>query len=75
MCRYLSIDLWKPAVFIDPPRWADTAVCAFAFVFGQLRVAAGVTWTMVFWKAYLSIKQPLTAHGPIHPQVSSRQDP
>jgi hypothetical protein len=28
-----------------------------------------------FWKAYLSIKQPLTAHGPIHPQVSSRHDP
>ena len=27
-----------------------------------------------FWKAYLSIKQPLTAHGPIHPQVSSRHD-
>ncbi len=25
-----------------------------------------------FWKAYLSIKQPLTAHGPIHPRVSSR---
>ena len=28
-----------------------------------------------FWKAYLSIKQPLTAHGPFHPQVSSRHDP
>jgi hypothetical protein len=28
-----------------------------------------------FWKAYLSIKQPLTAHDPIHPQVSSRHDP
>ncbi len=28
-----------------------------------------------FWKAYLSIKQPLTAHGPIHPRVSSRHDP
>jgi hypothetical protein len=27
-----------------------------------------------FWKACLSIKQPLTAHGPIHPQVSSRHD-
>ena len=27
-----------------------------------------------FWKAYLSIKQPLTAHDPIHPQVSSRPD-
>ena len=30
------------------------------------------------WKAYLSaIKQPLTAHDPIHrdPQVSSRHDP
>ena len=27
------------------------------------------------WKAYLSIKQPLTAHDPIHPQVSSRPDP
>ena len=25
-----------------------------------------------FWKAYLSIKQPLTAHDPTHPQVSSR---
>jgi hypothetical protein len=31
--------------------------------------------TLVFWKAYLSIKQPLTAHDPIHPQVSSRHDP
>ncbi len=28
-----------------------------------------------FWRAYLSIKQPLTAHDPIHPQVSSRHDP
>ena len=28
-----------------------------------------------FWKAYLSIEQPLTAHDPIHPQVSSRHDP
>ncbi len=28
-----------------------------------------------FWKAYLSIKQPLTAPDPIHPQVSSRHDP
>jgi hypothetical protein len=28
--------------------------------------------TAFFWKAYLSIKQPLTAHDPIHPQVSSR---
>ena len=28
-----------------------------------------------FRKAYLSIKQPLTAHDPIHPQVSSRHDP
>ncbi len=28
-----------------------------------------------FWKAYLSIKQPLTAHDPIHPQVSGRHDP
>ena len=28
-----------------------------------------------FWKAYLTIKQPLTAHGPIHPRVSSRHDP
>ncbi len=28
-----------------------------------------------FWKAYLSIKQPLTAHDPIHPRVSSRHDP
>ncbi len=27
------------------------------------------------WKAYLSIRQPLTAHDPIHPQVSSRHDP
>ena len=28
----------------------------------------------LFWKAYLSIKQPLTAHDPIHPRVSSRHD-
>ncbi len=28
-----------------------------------------------FWKVYLSIKQPVTAHGPIHPRVSSRHDP
>ncbi len=34
------------------------------------RVAPG----FFFWKAYLSIKQPLTAHGPIDPQVSSRHD-
>ena len=27
-----------------------------------------------FWKAYLSIKQPLTAHDPIHPQVPSRHE-
>jgi hypothetical protein len=27
-----------------------------------------------FWKAYLSIKQPLTAHDPIHPQVLSRYE-
>jgi hypothetical protein len=24
-----------------------------------------------FWKAYLSIKQPLTAHGPIHPRCQA----
>ncbi len=30
---------------------------------------------VIFWKAYLSIKQPLTAHGPIHLKVSSRHDP
>ncbi len=30
---------------------------------------------LLFWKAYLSIKQPLTAHGPIHLKVSSRHDP
>ncbi len=28
----------------------------------------------LFWKAYLSIKQPLTAHGPIHLKVSSRPE-
>ncbi len=28
-----------------------------------------------FWKASLSIELPLTAHGPIHPQVSSRPQP
>jgi hypothetical protein len=28
-----------------------------------------------FWRAHLSIKQPLTAHDPIHPRVSSRHDP
>jgi hypothetical protein len=33
-------------------------------------------WTVpFFWKAYLSIEQPLTAHGPIHLKVSSRHDP
>jgi hypothetical protein len=30
------------------------------------------TVILFFWKAYLSIKQPLTAHDPIHPQVPSR---
>ncbi len=34
-----------------------------------------ITDAMLFWKAYLSIKQPLTAHDPIHPQVTSRPDP
>jgi hypothetical protein len=33
------------------------------------------TAELFFWKAYLSVKQPLTAHGPIHPKVSSRHDP
>jgi hypothetical protein len=28
-----------------------------------------------FWKASLSIELPLTAHGPIHPKVSSRPQP
>jgi hypothetical protein len=32
-------------------------------------------WDPEMRKAYLSIKQPLTAHGPIHPRVSSRHDP
>ena len=28
-----------------------------------------------FWKASLSIELPLTAHDPVHPQVSSRRQP
>ena len=34
-------------------------------------------WALLhsFWKASLSIELPLTAHGPIHPQVSSRPQP
>jgi hypothetical protein len=30
---------------------------------------------LLFWKASLSIELPLTAHDPVHPQVSSRRQP
>ncbi len=41
----------------------------------KMHVEVDVQCSRLFWKAYLSIKQPLTAHDPIHPQVSSRHDP
>ncbi len=38
------------------------------------RVLLCERYILFFWKAYLSIKQHLTAHGPIHPRVSSRHE-
>ena len=42
------------------------------FVLVKRYVCRTRLFSCLFWKAYLSIKQPLTAHGPIHPRVSSR---
>ena len=40
---------------------------------GTKKATTRVTMTMaLFGKAVVSIKQPVTAHGPVHPKVSSR---
>jgi hypothetical protein len=50
--------------------------CHFSvFLITPILGSRHLEFSLIFWKAYLSIKQPLTAYDPIHPQVSSRHDP
>jgi hypothetical protein len=66
-------------VLVDTGSEPDLVDSKFAQLLWQNGVrygdAGGHLTVVGFWKAYLSIRQPLTAHDPIHPQVSSRHDP
>jgi hypothetical protein len=63
------------SMFLLLPKTIHSGHFAYAAASDKLLGGQTASTLLFFWKASLSIELPLTAHGPIHPQVSSRPQP